>query len=736
MAQGGGSRSSFKELGVTGLPQFGGVVMVEPDPKLTGILGIRKYDLMRRTDHTAAAMYAVLSLPIRRVTWTVKPGGPTSADEEAAEFCWSAFDDCAHTFADLLSNICLMFPYGWAWFDMSMKRRTGGRRSQFDDGRVGFHKIAYRSPRRLSHWEFEEGSTDLLGMWEIIYPGETSQAESEGVVLLPKYRSLHFRTSVEGDNPEGLSVYRAAVRSFDYKRRLEQIEGIGLYRRWAGFPTIGLPEGATSRTEVAEGEVSDEERAEDLVLAIYEDRMMGTYIPPGWSVEFGGPEGQVDKTMSDTVMRKDAEMTRAILAQWLMLGLTNVGTQALASTLLGTFYDSCDAFLDSIAQEFNRHAIPYLFRFNPWPGLTGYPTLAHTSTKKLELPAVGEFIQSIAAGGMISPDMPTENFLRSLIPGMPDAEATPVPLGDETPESGQDEDADGEAGAGGDGEGEDDETATYGLAGRSDFAGVPAADRSAVYQALADDHAAAQRANLVEFSDGLASDVAALGEDTNADAMRSLLDDAILLGLLMFREQSAMDIAAAFWLGYGQESGGSEALAALQREIELADQWMGYGGAGVLLESNPLGKPTLFADIRGQLEGQIGAILLLLKEGKEDEVAFLVTETIRSATQGYHRAELYSGHIWRSTWSGAIERARWEELNLGIPSGPIRWILDPAAKHCADCPGLAGTYDSVSSMLAVTAGVLPGYGTQCDGNCRCHLERRVAGVWEWFGYGG
>ena len=733
-----GSRSSFRELGVSGLPQFGGIVMVETDPKLSGILGVRKYDMMRRTDPTAAAMYAVLSLPIRRVTWSVKPGGPTSADEEAAQFCWSAFEDCTHTFADLVSDICLMFPYGWSWFDMSMKRRSGGRRSKYDDGRVGFAKIAYRSPKRLSHWEFAEGSTDLLGMWQVIYPGETTGPTSEGIVLLPLYRGLLFRTSREGGDPEGLSVYRPAVRPFDYKRRLEQVEGIGLYRRWAGFPLITLPDSATSRDEVGEGEVSDEERAEDLVLAIYEDRMMGTYTPAGWEIEFGGPQGAVDPTMSNTIIRKDAEMSRAILAQWLMLGSRDVGTQALATTLLDMFYDSCDAFLSSIAQELNQRAIPYLFRFNPWPGLTAYPTLIHTSTKTLELPAVGEFVRAVAAGGLLSPDRPTENFLRSLIPGMPDALQPEGASAEAVPTSGDDDDADD----GGDGDGDEDdaETASFTLRGRRDFAGIPAADRPRVYQQMTDAHAAAQRANLVQFSEGLGADVGGMGEDASPDALRAKLDDAILLGLLMFREQSAADIAAAFWLGYGQRTGGSEALAALQREVELADQWMGYGGAGVLLEGNPAGKSTLFGDIRGELEGQIGAILLLLKEGREEDVVFLVTETIRGATQGYSRAELYSGHIWRATWSGALERARWEELNLGIPFGPVRWVLDALAKHCRDCPLFGDVppgreYSSVDALFAITGGTLPGYGTECDGRCRCHLERQVDGRWEWVGYG-
>lgn len=735
--------SAYRELGVSGLPQFGGVVVVEDDPKLTGILGVRKFDKMRRTDPTAAAMYAVLSLPIRRVAWTMKPGGPTASDEAAAEFAQSAFDDCSHTFGDLISDICLMFPYGWSWFDMSMKRRSGGKRSLFDDGRVGFRKIAYRSPRRLSHWEFEEHSTDIKGMWQVIYPGEVERTNNEGLVLLPLSRSLLFRTSREGDNPEGLSVYRPAVRPFDFKRRFEQVEGIGLYRRWAGFPMVTLPEGATMRDDVASGEVSDEQRAEELIKAIYEDRQMGSYAPPGWAVDFGGPEGTVDRTMSDTIIRKDAEMTRAILAQWLLLGLKEVGTQALATTLLDTFYLSCDAFLDSIAQELNRYAMSYLFRFNPWPGMTGYPMLHPASTKSVDLGVIGQFISDIGKSKLLSSDLPTENFLRGLVPGMPDATEESVRL-KPSPGSGDDDgggDDDRDDDDGGDDDDDDaEERASFILDGRVDFTGVPARDRPRVYQELAERHAAAQRANLQNFSTGLGAQVMEMGEEATEESMLRFIDDAVLMGLLMFRERSATDIAAAFWLGYGKESGGSEALFALQQEVELADRWMGYGGPGELIRTNPVGKPSLFGDIAGELEGQIAAILLLLKEGRTEDVWFLVTETVRGATQGYSRGELYAGHIWRATWMGALERARWEELNLGIPFGPIRWVLDALAQHCPECllfgddpPGRE--YASVQAMYAITGGILPGYGTTCDGRCRCHLECFVNGVWVWVGYG-
>lgn len=63
-------------------------------------------------------------------------------------------------------------------------------------------------------------------------------------------------------------------------------------------------------------------------------------------------------------------------------------------------------------------------------------------------------------------------------------------------------------------------------------------------------------------------------------------------------------------------------------------------------------------------------------------------------------------------------------------------MLDPIAHHCRDCiifgddpPGKE--YPSMDALIVFTGGVLPGYGTECDGDCGCHLEILENGQWVW-----
>jgi hypothetical protein len=441
--------------------------------------------------------------------------------------------------------------------------------------------------------------------------------------------------------------------------------------------------------------------------------------------------------MGETIIRKDAEMARAILAQFLMLGLKEVGTQALAVTLLDAFYMAVEAYLEVITDLFNIYAVPYLFQWYIDPAMTGMPKLAHSNPRTLDLKAVAAYISSLARHELLTGDLATENFLRSLVPGMPpsDAEGLGVAVGGEetddrskdVPPAEDEEDAKPPP---------DDEEMSYTWVkvpkGSGEVASyvlgdnkLPADERLAAYNAAADQNRVTQRQSMEQWEADLERELTIFGVDVEMDQLRQRMLELVMYGLLLFREQSILDIAAAFWLGFGSQSGDKEQLRVLGNEMDLADAWIGYGPGGSLVEFNPDGNPTLFGDIRGTLEGKLMAILLLLKGGKKDEAMLEISDAVRVSTRAFSRFEQYSGHVWRAAWAGANQfHGDW--------AGPVRWIMDLFAKHCATCPLFDGEYPSWMAMMMRTGGVLPGHGTECDGWCRCHIEifKAENGLWE------
>ena len=718
--------NSFKALGVTGRAMFGSPQPMETDADLTGSYGAAKFAQMRRADAMGAAMYGALSLPVRMAVWRCDPASEAQADVDAAEFVWSAFSDMSHSFSDFVGDICLFFIYGWADFWVVLKRRTA-ENSCYPDGKVGFRKMEMVAARSVVRWETDAKTGDIAG--PVVRTNEGKE------ILVPLAGSLFFRTSREGDDPEGISIYRPAVRAYEYKKRLERTEGSGLDRRWRGFPVVKMPLGATTRQTVGDGEISDEQRAEELIEAIYKDTVMGAFIPAGWEIDFGGPQGSIDNTMSDTIKRKEMEMARAILAQWLMLGQQSVGTQALASTLMDAFATSVEAFLTIIRDELNLYAVPYLLKYNDFSGLTGLPTMEFTSPRQVNIAAVGDYVRALTRGGMLTPDAPTEDYLRSLLSGMPPAlehdeeeEPTQGDGGNDNSKQGPDKEPasskEGDAAAVAEEPKRSEESVTP-----VTFSTPPPSSAASQYHAMANSNAAAQRTNLESWAGATAQEIAGLDPDLTTEAsLRQKMDDLVLAGLLLMRDKSVVDISAAFWLGYGQPSGPPEMLMVLQQEISGTDAWLGYGAGDVLRRSNPAGKPTMFGDIAGEMEGRIAAILLLLKQGRKDEAEQEVLNAVRSATQGFHRAELYSGSVWHAIWAGSRGRAD--------IFAPVRWVNDPLARHCRQCiifgsdpPGKE--YPSWDAMETFTGGILPGLGTDCDGNCRCHLEVVRADSWVW-----
>lgn len=59
---------------------------------------------------------------------------------------------------------------------------------------------------------------------------------------IPMSKAMLFRTESVKDNPEGRSILRNAYRSWYFKRRIQEIEAIGIERDLAGLPVIHAPE--------------------------------------------------------------------------------------------------------------------------------------------------------------------------------------------------------------------------------------------------------------------------------------------------------------------------------------------------------------------------------------------------------------------------------------------------------------------------------------------------------------
>lgn len=226
-----------KEIGRIGQRRYGGNIYEEFLYELRGKRGIEIYREMSENDDIIGAILFSIEMLVRQCNWNVQPGGDTAKDKEAAEFVESCMNDMQDTWIDTISEILSFLTYGWSFHEIVYKRRMGNTKdtrtkSKFNDGLIGWKKLPIRAQETLYQWEYDN-EDNLLGMTQMPPP-------DFGTFTIPMEKALLFRTKSRKNNPEGRSILRNAYRSWYFKRRIQEIEGIGIERDLAGLPVLYL----------------------------------------------------------------------------------------------------------------------------------------------------------------------------------------------------------------------------------------------------------------------------------------------------------------------------------------------------------------------------------------------------------------------------------------------------------------------------------------------------------------
>lgn len=403
---------SFSELGSTGLNRWGSEVYEEFLPNLRWPRAAKIFKEMSSNDPVITAILLTSRQLIKSVTWSVEEASSSQVDLEAADFLRSCLDDMSHTWSDLIDNIITYFEYGWAYHEIVYKRRLGDSRnstqkSKYDDGRIGWRKLAPRAQESWDGWEFDEGDDgSLKGMY---------QKKGTTKILIPIEKALLFRTTAARGNPEGKSFLRGAYRPWYFKKYIEEIEGIGIERDLAGLPVVYTPEDVDIWDTTNELARRARMAAETLVKSIRRDKNEGVVLPAGWKLELLGSSSKRQFDTNAVINRYDQRIAITLLSDIVMLGADKVGSFALANVKKSLLAASLDAQVQGILDVFNRFAIPRLFAVNAFPGITDYPMLQASPVDAVDLDVLSNYIQKLSGASMpLFPDIELENYLRSV----------------------------------------------------------------------------------------------------------------------------------------------------------------------------------------------------------------------------------------------------------------------------------------------------------------------------------
>lgn len=402
-----------KEIGRVGQRRYGGIFYEEFLSELRGRKGAEVFTEMSNNDETIGAILFAIEMLVRQASWNVEPGGSTAKDREAAEFVKSCMDDMQQTWIDTISEILSFLTYGWSFHEIVYKRRMGRTKdnrtsSKYDDGLIGWMKLPIRSQETLYQWEYDD-QDNLIGMTQMPPP-------DFGLITIPMNKAMLFRTRSRKDNPEGRSILRTAYRSWYFKRRIQEIEGIGIERDLAGLPVITTPEGMDIWDKDDEDMNAIRAGLEAMVKNIRRDSTEGLVLPFGYTFELTSTGGSRQFDTDSIIARYDTKISQTVLADFIQLGHESVGSFALSSDKTNLFSMAICAFLDIICQTFNSQGIPALIDINGdhFAGVTDYPRLTHGDIEDVDLATVATFIKDMTSIGVIIPDESLEDYVRQL----------------------------------------------------------------------------------------------------------------------------------------------------------------------------------------------------------------------------------------------------------------------------------------------------------------------------------
>lgn len=404
--------NDFREIGSSGLRRSGGYINEEFLQNLQGVKGFKIYREMRDNDPVIGAMLYAIDKVISRLEWHVE-----GDDERTTEFVQECLDDMSDSWDATLQNILSMLVYGWSFHEVVYKQRrgqTGDPRtaSRYSDNKIGWRKWPVRAQETLQEWMID-GHGGIQGMIQMDPSGG-------GLSHIPIDKALLFRTTTFRNNPEGYSLLRNAYRPWFYKRRIEEIEAIGIERDLAGLPMAYVPPEYLSSTATA-SQKAVLESITNIVQNVKRNEQEGIVFPAAYDEQGNrvfdltllSASGGRQFDTGAVIQRYDQRIAMSLLSDFLLLGSDRVGSFALGTAKIDLWTLAVDSIAKSIAEVVNQHAIPRLLKLNAMR-VDRLPYLTYGQVSSIDLGDVADFVSKLATAGVLLPDTGLEDHLRSL----------------------------------------------------------------------------------------------------------------------------------------------------------------------------------------------------------------------------------------------------------------------------------------------------------------------------------
>lgn len=273
-------------------------------------------------------------------------------------------------------------------------------------------KLAERPARTITTFQYDDnGGLNSVKQNAIGADGQTKEVE------IPIGKCTVF--TFEGDgNVEGESILRPAHRNWYYKDKLYTIDAIQKERHGIGVPEVEILPGASK---------SDKAFAEELGANLRTNEKAYIVRPSTLAVGFAELKGNPVNAL-ESALHHDNQIMKNILTQFINLGLdSSGGGRATGATAFDAFMKAMKYIANMICDYLNMYLIPKLVAYN-FP-TNRFPKLCVRNIGETrDMQAWSSMVKNLFESLGITPDLPTEQYLRRIADIPQKTEDRPEPV--------------------------------------------------------------------------------------------------------------------------------------------------------------------------------------------------------------------------------------------------------------------------------------------------------------------
>jgi hypothetical protein len=416
------------EYADSGLQRAGGFISDDFLPQLRGVNGRRTYREMSDNDPIIGAVMLAYRRVLSQLNYYFDPADQSTEAHQNLTFIEEAWDDMRKPWDNTVGAIATNLIYGWSLFEILFKKREGYNRnsklsSKFDDGKWGWHDLVIRSQETILRWEMDQYGSQGDGIiaFQMVDPS------GAGLLRIPRAKFLLFTVEDYKESPEGRSILRNAFVPYYYKKRIQELQAVGIERDLAGFPVVTVPAEwlssdapanlkqtiANLKTFVSNVKRNSQEGA---VLPVMFDENSNQLIKFELLTSGGSRQLNID----DALKRYDDAIAMALLAGFMTLGTDGTGSLALGVSKTDLWLMAIQGTAKGIVDVINKDLIPQLLRINGMDDSLS-PKLAFGNISDDDLAPIFTALAALAKGGLLTPDGPLEAWIRESV-GAPEQE--------------------------------------------------------------------------------------------------------------------------------------------------------------------------------------------------------------------------------------------------------------------------------------------------------------------------